>query len=103
MIRKPVRQGMALALLLCLPWLTACTSMSVSKSPVVDGAFGESVRQARARQLVNPDAGRNRDPVAGLDAEAGRSVMDAYYKSFKEPPRTFNVLGIGGSSIGAGP
>jgi hypothetical protein len=57
MIRKPVRQGMALALLLCLPWLTACTSMSVSKSPVVDGAFGESVRQARARQLVNPDAG----------------------------------------------
>ena len=52
MIRKPVRQGMALVLLLCLSWLTACTGMSVSKSPVVDSAFGESVRQARARHRL---------------------------------------------------
>ena len=103
MNRYPVRQVGVLALLLCLGGLAACSSLTRSNSPMVDGAFGESVRQARARQLVNPEAGRNTDPVAGIDGEAGRSVIDAYHKSFKEPPRTFNVLGIGGSSIGSGP
>jgi hypothetical protein len=92
--------GLALSVL-----LGACSTSPLGPTtPQLDSAFGESVRQVRAVQTIDPDAGRKAGPVAGIDGEAGRSVMDEYQKSFKEPPRTFNILGIGGaSSVGAGP
>lgn len=65
-------------------------------TPEVDTHFGNAVREARARQTVDLEAGKNTDPVAGIDGEAGRAVMTEYYKGFSEPPPTFNILGIGG-------
>jgi hypothetical protein len=47
--------------------LTAC-----STTPTLDREFGNSVRQARAQQTLNPDAGRTPRPVNGLDAPAAR-------------------------------
>ena len=69
-------------------------------TPKVDASFGDAVREARARQTVNPEAGANTDPVAGIDGEAGRAVMTEYYKGFREPPPTFNILGIGAGGGG---
>lgn len=82
--------------------LGACASapMQSGATPEVDARFGDAVRQARARQTIDPEAGKNTDPVAGIDGEAARATMTEYYKSFKEPPPTFNILGIGGSSTG---
>ncbi|HLS57088.1 MAG TPA: hypothetical protein VK052_13510 [Zeimonas sp.] len=65
----------------------------------VDARFGDAVRQARAQQTLNPDA-RSTDPVSGIDGVAAQNAIDLYQKGFKEPPRTFNILGIGGSSVG---
>ena len=64
--------------------------------------FGKAVREARARQTINPTAGRSADPVAGVDGESAQHAIDRYQNSFKEPPRTFNVLGIGTSGFGVG-
>jgi hypothetical protein len=62
-----------------------------------DAAFGESVRQARAVQIINPDAAaRAGDPSVGIDARVSRSAVDLYQDSFKSPQRTFDILGIGG-------
>lgn len=36
-----------------------------------------------AAQTLNPEAGRNRKVVAGLDGKAAASVNDAYAKSFQ--------------------
>ena len=74
-----------------------------SSTPQLDAAFGESVRQARAMQTVDAEAGRKAGPVVGIDGEAARNAMDEYQKGFKEPPRTFNILGIGGSTMSSSP
>lgn len=81
------------ALLAALALLSGCTSVT----PVADSHFGEAVRAARAAQTLNPQASAtNRDPVTGLDGRAGATAVERYHDSFKAPPRTFEVLGIGG-------
>jgi hypothetical protein len=66
-----------------------------SATPAYDARFGESVRQAQARQTIDPEAGRHGDPVRGIDGRAGSSAIERYQDSFKAPPRTFDVLNIG--------
>lgn len=57
--------------------LTAC-----STTPTLDREFGNSVRQARAQQTLNPDAGRTPRPVNGLDAPAAAAAYQNYQQSF---------------------
>lgn len=71
-------------------------------TPNYDASFGEAVRQARALQTLNPAASSNTDPVVGIDGEAGKASIDRYHESFRAPPKTFEVMGIGGSAIGGG-
>ena len=72
----------------------------VSRAPVVDQHFGEAVSTAKAQQTINPDASRDRDPVAGLDGQAANAVVDRYHKSYETPPQPVNVFNIGVGSGG---
>lgn len=104
MLQNPVRIAAALALasgLMAL--LSGCAAPLPAVTPRMDSAFGDSVRQARALQTVDPEAGRKSAAVVGIDGGAAHSVMEEYQKSFREPPRTFSILGIGGTSVGSGP
>jgi hypothetical protein len=88
----------AFSLALLVPVLGACAAAT----PAYDGQFGEAVRQAAALQTLNPAAGRDGDTVAGIDGRAGRSAIETYQRSFREPPRSFDVFNIGGGvSAGA--
>ena len=78
----------ALALLL----IGGCTSLT----PHFDGQVGLAVNTAKARQIINPDASRNTDPVAGIGGTPADSAIDEYHKSFTSPPPTFTVINIGG-------
>ncbi|WP_332777746.1 hypothetical protein [Polaromonas sp.] len=69
----------------------------VSTTPVLDAKFGDAVRQARRAQTLNPNASANRDPVLGIDGKAGAAAQERYQESFKTPPKTFEVINIGGS------
>jgi hypothetical protein len=80
----------------CAALLTACTSTS----PVLDANFGNAVRQARTAQTLNPEASANRDPVLGIDGQAGAAAQTRYQDSFKAPPKTFEVINIGGTLTG---
>ncbi|MCL4746887.1 MAG: hypothetical protein KJZ83_15955 [Burkholderiaceae bacterium] len=83
--------------------LSGCAEMVLtSGSPALDSRFGEAALQARAMQTLNPQASSNRDPVAGIDAQSAQGAIAVYRTSFTQPPPTFNVLNIGGSSLGAG-
>lgn len=93
------RSGAAVLLAAALLALGACAQMAAGDTPALDARFGEAVREARARQTLDPEAGRNTDPVAGLDGQAGREAIEGYQRSFKEPPRTFDILGIGGAGV----
>ncbi|HEX8989582.1 MAG TPA: hypothetical protein VF816_16615 [Rhodocyclaceae bacterium] len=75
----------------------------VSPTPVLDEHFGEAVRAARLAQTVNPDAGRNTDPVFGLDGVASQESIVRYHNSFRNPPPVTNVINIGGVIGGATP
>ena len=87
------RSAAVLATATCVALLSAC----VSTTPVLDANFGNAVRQARAAQTLNPNASANRNPVLGIDGKAGAAAQERYQESFTTPPKTFEVLNIGGS------
>lgn len=76
--------------------LAACTSTS----PTMDAKFGDAVRQARLQQTINPNASANRNPVLGIDGRAGTAAQDRYQESFRTPPKTFEIINIGGAING---
>jgi hypothetical protein len=80
----------------CATLLAGCASTT----PVLDANFGNAVRQARTAQTLNPEASSNRDPVLGIDGQAGAAALDRYHESFKTPPKTFEVINIGGAITG---
>jgi hypothetical protein len=86
----------SLALLL-LALLCGCAA---SPTPNYDLRFGNAVREARQRMTLNPNAGSNPDPVAGMDGQAAREAIVRYQDSFKTPPPVVNVINIGGSASG---
>jgi hypothetical protein len=82
--------------LLPLFLLAACASVT----PEYDQKFGETVRAARKAQALNPDTPANPDAVLGLDAKAAVNSLGRYEESFKTPPKTFEVINIGGAISG---
>lgn len=48
--------------------------------------FGNSVSLAKSNQILNPEAGKNIEPVSGLDGEAARATIEKYRKDFEKPP-----------------
>ena len=78
--------------------LAGCTTPA---TPGYDARFGDAVRQAKALQTLYPDAGRNDDPVTGIDGQSGKNAVDRYQDSFRAPPRSFDVFDIGGALQGS--
>ena len=71
--------------------LNAC----VEPAPRYEAEFGNATRATLKAQIINPDAGNNTDPVAGLDGRAARDAINSYQKSFAQPQPTENVFNIG--------
>ena len=67
-----------------------------------EAGFGDSVRAATARQIVDPDASRKAPKPDGMDGAAAKATMDRYQKSFETPPPPANVFTIGVGSGGTG-
>ncbi len=85
-----------IALLMSLFLLAACASVT----PRYDAKFGDTVRMARKTQTLNPNAPSQSDPALGLDAQAAVNALGRYEDSFKTPPKTFEVINIGGAISG---
>ena len=80
--------------------LTAC----VEPAPRYEAEFGNATRATLNAQIINPNAGNNPDPVAGLDGRAARDAIDNYQKSFAAPKPSENGfnIGVGTSNRGGG-
>lgn len=64
-------------------WLAALLGLAgCSTTPDWDAGFGDTVRQARAAQLVDPDAASRSATPGGLDGKAIAGTMKAYARSF---------------------
>ena len=78
--------------------LTACAETA----PRYEAEFGNATRATLNAQIINPNAGNNPDPVAGLDGRAANEAIENYQESFAEPKPTENGfnIGVGNSSSG---
>lgn len=86
-----------LVIALLLGLLGGCSTVT----PNYDARFGEAVREAKLKMIINPDAGKNADQVAGMDGKAAREAIILYQGTYRAPPPAVNVINIGGS-IGSG-
>jgi hypothetical protein len=50
---------------------------------MLDKNWGNSFESAKQSQILNPEAGKNQDPVVGLDGQAAGNNMEKYRKGFK--------------------
>ena len=76
---------------------TGCSHVT----PNYDARFGDAVRDAKRKMTLNPDAGKDGNPVAGMDGRSARESMNQYHESYKTPPPAVNVINIGGQIGGS--
>jgi len=59
-----------------------------------DQNWGRSYQTAKYNQILNPDAGKNLNPVEGLSGNAAENSVEKYNDSFKEKSKqeTVNIL-----------
>jgi hypothetical protein len=70
-----------------------------STTPNLDSKFGEAVSTVREQQAVYPTGTAPQDPGMGIGGKPAVHAQERYQDSFKTPPRTFEVLGIGGTTV----
>lgn len=76
--------------------LAACANINpVPTTPHWDKQFGGNARATLARQVIDPQAGRNADPAAGMDGRAAHAGYERYQRTFggATPPPTFMISG----------
>ena len=86
-----------LTIALLLGLIGGCSTVT----PNYDARFGDAVREAKQKMIINPNAGKTAGPVAGMDGKAARDTIILYQETYKAPPPVVNVINIGGS-IGGG-
>lgn len=52
----------------------------------VEKNYGKSVKQALLNQILDPEAGKNLEPVTGMDGRASQTTIEKYRRTF-EPSR----------------
>ncbi|HWW71903.1 MAG TPA: hypothetical protein VN089_18335 [Duganella sp.] len=86
---------------LLLSMLAACTLAAcanthpVPTTPHWDNQFGDNARATLARQVIDPRAGRNADPVAGMDGRAAHAGYERYQRTYSgaTPAPAFMISG----------
>lgn len=82
------------SLIVVLSILTGCAGESFSR---VERDYGSSFREAKFNQILNPEAGKNLEPVYGLDGTAAQKNVNKYQKDFETPPEApWFFTGVGG-------
>jgi len=75
---------------------SACTSTG-KFSDRRKSNWGVSFESAKANQILNPEAGKNLNPVSGYDGQAAQITLEKYREDFKRPaPKTVYSISIGG-------
>ena len=64
--------------------LAGLLSACVSTTSNWDARFGIDTRMVLAQQVMDPDAARNTDPVAGMDGRSARAAYERYQKGSAE-------------------
>lgn len=79
------RSLILIAIISILAVMPSCSGTTpASEQSLLERNWGRSLETIRYMQMVDPEAGKNLDPVVGLDGNASDNNVDKYQKSFKE-------------------
>ena len=68
-----------------LPVVIGCSGTApIAEQGLLERNWGRSFETIRYMQMVNPEAGKNLDPVLGLDGNASDHNINKYQESFKD-------------------
>lgn len=67
----------------------------------LDKNWGKSFESAKSSQTLNPEAGKNVEPVVGLDGQAAESGLGTYRKGFERKGSEKKVYNLNVGSIGS--
>jgi len=56
--------------------------------------WGTAYQDMRAKQVLNPEAGEQLDPVEGQDGKVNAIAMEAYRKNFEKPDAEFGKSAV---------
>ena len=62
----------------------ACAPTTISQN------WGTAYQEARTKQVLNPTAGEQLDPVEGQNGKVSTTAMEAYRKNFEKPDSAFD-------------
>jgi hypothetical protein len=74
--------------------IAALSTFSGCGPTMLERNWGRSFESAKSNQILNPDAGKNLEPVVELDGQAADSSMKEYRKGFgqaQEKVITFSI------------
>jgi len=77
-----------------LAGIIICMSGCSGTPSRLEAHYGESFRQAKSNQILDPDACKNLEPQEGLDGQAAEKVIDRYRKTFEEKEKVRPIIGI---------
>ena len=75
-----------IGLIAALSVFSGCGILPAQRETMLDKNWGSSFESARDNQILNREAGKNLDPVVGLDGEASVITMERYREGFKKQP-----------------
>ena len=58
------------------------------RETMLDRNWGTSYESAKLNQILNPEAGKNLEPVVGLDGQAAETALESYRKQFEQAKET---------------
>ena len=56
------------------------------RETMLESSWGRSFESAKHNQILNHEAGKNLDPVVGLDGQIAEATIGKYRKDFTKPP-----------------
>ena len=68
----------------------------VQKDTLLERNWGRSYESAKYNQMLNPDAGKNLEPVAGTDGQAAERAIEKYRKgeAKKQQSKQYGIVAI---------
>ena len=92
-----VRKGLIIVTILFvgLLFFVSC-GKEFQKDTMLDQNWGKSFESAKQNQILHPEAGKNSEPVLGMDGKAAENALEKYQKSFeREPPKANYEINLG--------
>lgn len=73
--------------------IAALSVFSGCGATLLDKNWGRSLESAKSNQILNPEAGKNLEPVVGLDGQAAEITLGTYREGFERQAeeRAYNL------------